>query len=91
MQTTLTGTDAEQRGQAIYDETLKSVLEPTRNGEVVAIHLSSGDYLVARNGTAARRLLRKQHPDGIIYSLWIGPVSASEINFAHHLRSNQKP
>lgn len=35
------------KGRAIYDETLKSLLEPEYNGSkgsVVAIHLDTGEY-----------------------------------------------
>ena len=62
------------RGRALYDNTLKAVLEPRYNGQEVAIHLDSGDYEVAKNTPHARRALRARHPDGLIMTTNIGPA-----------------
>lgn len=75
-----------ERGQAIYNETLQPILEPEHNGQAVAIHVDSGDYAIARNGTRARHLLRERHPEGLTYSQYIGPLSDAEINLANHLQ-----
>jgi hypothetical protein len=60
-------------GYAIYNEKLKSILEPTHNGQVVAIHLDSGDYEVARNSPLAWKALQKRHAEGLMAILHIGP------------------
>jgi hypothetical protein len=62
------------RGMAIYNEQLKPKLEPEFNGQVVAVHLDTGAYTIARNSPLARRRLREQYPDGVIMTLDIGPV-----------------
>jgi len=62
------------RGRAIYDQTLKAVLEPQYNGQEVAIHLDSGDYEVAKNSPHARRALRARRPEGLIMTTNIGPA-----------------
>jgi hypothetical protein len=62
------------RGMAIYNERLKAKLEPEFNGKVVAVHLDTGAYTVARNSSFARRALREKYPDGVIMTLDIGPV-----------------
>jgi hypothetical protein len=37
-----------QRGVDIYEEHLKTLLEPDANGQFVAIHVESGDHAVER-------------------------------------------
>lgn len=61
------------KGQAIYDRSLKAILEPQYNGYEVAIHLDSGDYEVAKNSPHARRALRVRRPEGLIMTTNIGP------------------
>ncbi len=38
-----------RRGLEHYERTLRPILEPDLNGQVVAIHVASGDYEVARS------------------------------------------
>lgn len=62
------------QGRAIYDEKLKTILEPHYNGQIVAIHPDSGDYEVARNSPHARKALRTRRPEGSIITTNIGPA-----------------
>jgi len=56
----------------IYDSRLKSILEPSHIGQVVAIDTPSGDYEVAANSPAARKALRQRHPAGTFVVIDIG-------------------
>ena len=60
----------------IYDTQLKSILEPSHIGQVVAIDTPSGDYEVAANSPTARRALRQRHPDGkfVVIDIGVLPV-----------------
>lgn len=62
------------KGNAIYDQTLKALLEPRYNGQIVAIHLDSGDYEVAGNSPTATRALRARHGSGLMMITDIGPA-----------------
>lgn len=63
-----------QRGLAIYDKKLKSLLEPQDNNRFVAIHVDTADYATARfPGAAVRILLDRHAPDGHIVVRRIGP------------------
>ncbi len=62
------------KGRAIYDQTLKAILEPQYNGQVVAIHLDTEDYEVARNSPTATRALRARHSSGLMMITDIGPA-----------------
>ncbi len=77
--------DGEARAQSLYDNRLRTILEPERDGEAVAIHPESGDYEVAPNWALARRALRARQPNGFIYSQFIGPVSLAEWTLAQHV------
>src|SRR3954453_12812207 len=76
--------DVQERGLAIYEARLKALLEPEHNGEVVAIHVDSGDHAVARFSGEALRQIRKLHPDGTSSSTPSGswPIPASRTGFA---------
>lgn len=62
------------KAHGIYDDTLKAILEPQFNGQIVAIHPDSGDYEVAENSPRARRNLRARRPQGFILTTNIGPA-----------------
>lgn len=62
-----------QRGLAIYDETLKPILEPAYNKQYVAIHVASGEHAVAKSSGDAMRSMRKRQPQGPLVIMQIGP------------------
>ncbi len=47
--------DLLERGVKLYEERLKSELEPERNGEMLAVEVESGDYFLGRTATEAYR------------------------------------
>jgi hypothetical protein len=62
------------KGRAIYNDKLKSILEPGHNSEYVVIHVDSGDYTVSRRIAEATRAMIKRHGvDGRLLSMRIGP------------------
>jgi|GEM_PF-3416964 hypothetical protein len=70
-------TEVAQREDAIY-ERLKPQLEPEHSGKAIAIHVDTGDYRIHQNWAVARHEVRALHPDGMIYSLFIGPPTERE-------------
>lgn len=62
-----------QRGLAIYDTRLKAQLEPERNGQFVAIHVDTGDHVVASRSGDAMRAMRAIHDQGPLVLMRIGP------------------
>jgi len=59
-----------------YDAELRSVLEPRFNGQYVAIHPSTREYVVERGPGKALRALRARRPEGQIVIHHIGPASS---------------
>lgn len=64
--------DVARRGRALYDEKLKAVLEPEHNGRAVAIHVDSGEYVLADSLPRARQEMHERQPEGMIFSRTIG-------------------
>lgn len=65
--TTMTDEEHEaftNRGLAIYEEKLKSILEPAFDNMYVAIHVDTGDHQVASSYGDAMRAMRKRHLEG---------------------------
>lgn len=70
-----------EAGRAIYDDKLKATLEPEHNGKVVAIHLDSEDYELARNSPTASKALRARRPTGLIYVTDVGPARMDSLTY----------
>jgi len=51
-------------------------LEPQHNGEFVAIHPDSEDYVVAPTSGDAMRAMYRRHPEGQVLLHLIGPAPA---------------
>lgn len=64
--------DTAQRGSRIYEESLKTLLEPEHNGKAVAIHVDTGEYIVADSLPLAREKMHQDQPDGMLFSRTIG-------------------
>ena len=71
---------AAQRGEALYANQLRALLEPDCNGQIVAIHLATQEYFLGRTLLEAADRLRQKHPDaqrGETYARAIGPRAAA--------------
>ena len=68
------------KGRALYQERLKSLLEPAHNGDEVAIHLDSGDYEVGPRRARPHFTLRRRHPEGGYIMLTpVGPPEPDDL------------
>ena len=67
--------EAAQSGEQIYEQRLRSLLEPSHNGRVVAIHIPSKPHFVGDSVLEASDLLRATYPRaarGEVYARGIG-------------------
>ena len=77
-----------EQGRTIYKEQLKAILEPGHNGEVVAIHVDSGDYVIGNNHRDAAHTLAERHEaDGRIVTLTIGLPTDADLRLATRFAS----
>lgn len=65
------------QGKTIYDERLKTILEPEHNGEIVAIDVETGEYAVGKTSLEVSRRLRERHPQALFLFMDIGPAKDS--------------
>jgi len=68
--------ETDHRALDFYDAELRPLLEPQRNGQYVAIHPATCDYVVDRRPGKAFRALRAQQPQGPIVLRHIGTADA---------------
>jgi len=76
------------KGLAIYERELKSVLEPSLNGQFVSIHIASGEYAAAARARAAIQAIQRRMADGPLVTTRIG--SEPECGLVTHQRPRTK-
>lgn len=64
------------RGEAIYRERVRSLVEPAKKGSFVVIDVESGDYEVGTGDAVATRRLLDRRPDAVTYSIRVGHRAA---------------
>ena len=68
--------DLVQRGQRLYDERLRELLEPSQAGRYVAIEPVSGKYFLGDTGTEALLEARHAFPETMFYLARVGYPAA---------------
>jgi len=71
--------DLASRASAIYEQKLRSRLEPDHLDDFVAIEPESGDYFLASTLSEAIQGARAAYPDRLSFALRIGHKSTVEI------------
>ena len=68
--------ELEIRGEAIYRERIRHLVEPREKGKFVVIDVYSGDYEIdERDADASVRLLSR-HPDAVTWAVRVGYPTA---------------
>ena len=67
-----TAEETAQRGDAIYEQQIRSLVEEGNRGKVVAIDVESGAYAVAENALSASHRLLDQIPNAEIWCIRVG-------------------
>ena len=66
------GASLESRGQAIYEQRIRSRVEGTEHGKVVVIDVESGDYETDPDDAAATARLNARRPRALTYAVRVG-------------------
>ena len=69
------------RGEKIYAEKIKVLLEPQENGKFIVIDIESGDYEIDEEMLMASFRLRERRPDSVRYGGRVGYDSAYHIGW----------
>lgn len=64
------------RGEAIYREKIRPLVEPAETGKFVVIDVESGDYELDTEVLTASARLRERRPDAVSYSVRVGHSAA---------------
>ncbi len=67
------------RGQSTYRERLASVLEPSHDGEFVAVEPDSGQYFLGSTASAALVAARAAMPNNLFYLTRVGRETAHTV------------
>ena len=68
--------DVAKRGEAIYQERIKPLVDPLHYGKFLAIDVETGDYEIGKRMILASRKLRERKPEAITYGVRVGFLSA---------------
>lgn len=68
----LTPDQVAAKGEEIYQEKLKTMLEPSNNGKFVAIEVVSGEHFVGSTILEAVALARKKYPNRLLHTIKVG-------------------
>ncbi len=77
-----------ERGEAIYQEHIKPVVDPLHYGKFVIIDVQTGDYEIDKRDAVATRRLRERRPGAITYGVRVGFLSAYRMG-GRNLESRQ--
>ena len=67
------------RGEAIYREKIRHLVEPQEHGKFVVIDIETGDYELDTNDATATRRLQQRRSEAVIYGLRVGYRAAYSI------------
>ncbi|HUG18653.1 MAG TPA: hypothetical protein VMM56_06715 [Planctomycetaceae bacterium] len=65
-----------QRGQAIYDQQIRSKVESEHRGEFLVLDILTGEYEIDPEDIIATKRLLARCPDAVIFGLRIGHRAA---------------
>ena len=80
---------AAQTGERLYEARLKSILEPSHNGRLVAIHLPTKKYFIGESLIEASNRLREKHSEAGPGEIYIRGIGTRAVINAHTPRSQE--
>ena len=67
------------RGEAIYREQIRNLVETTEKGKFVVIDIETGDYEIGTKDVTATLKLLERRPDAVTYAVRVGYRAAYHI------------
>ncbi|HVT79672.1 MAG TPA: hypothetical protein VHM90_03365 [Phycisphaerae bacterium] len=64
--------DVAVRGERIYQEKLRSLLEPAHKGKIAVINIETGEYELDSEHIVAIKRARARWPEGVFFSVRVG-------------------
>lgn len=69
---TLTDDEIIERGKAVYESRIKSLVEPEHIGKYIAINVETGDYEIDHDDLVVEDRLLKRYPNGNLFLTRVG-------------------
>ena len=73
------GNEVASKGQAIYNEKIRPLVDPAEKGKLVVIDVDTGDYEIDSNHAAAVGRLEARHPGVITFTVRVGYSAAFKL------------
>ena len=68
----LTPKQVAEKGEQLYQEKLKPILEPKENGRFVTIEVNSGEFFLGDSLLEALQRARQKYPDRLFHTIKVG-------------------
>ena len=65
-----------QRGQALYDQQIRTQVEAHHKGKFLVLNIETGEYEIDVNELAALKRAKAKNPDAALYILRVGSSTA---------------
>ena len=82
-QTRLTGGEIVRRGQALYDQRIRTQVEAGNQGKFLVINVETGEYEMDADDVAAAKRAKTRFPDAPLFSVRIGYPGAYSLGAAN--------
>ncbi|KKQ17979.1 MAG: hypothetical protein US31_C0012G0020 [Berkelbacteria bacterium GW2011_GWA1_36_9] len=71
-----------ERGERIYQEQLRDILEKSHKGKFVAIEVEGGKYFLGDSPEAVLNIAKKEFPDKIFHLIRIGYAGVYNVSWS---------
>lgn len=71
-----------RRGEEIYQERIRPLVEPEHHGKFLVVDVETGDYALGPDELTAADRLQERRPDAVIYLLRVGHPTAVRLGGA---------
>jgi hypothetical protein len=78
----ITAQEVARRGRQLYEERIRSRVEPAHDGRFLVVDVDSGEYALADDELEAFPRTREKTPEGVLFLIRVGHRAAHRIGAA---------
>ncbi len=75
----ITAQEVALRGRQLYEERIRSQVEPEHDGRFLVVDVDSGEYALADDELEAFARVREKTPEGVLFLIRVGHRAAHRI------------
>jgi hypothetical protein len=80
-----------KRGQEIYDQQIRAMVEPEHNGKLLVINVETGEYEMDADAVAAAKRAKARFPDAPLFTVRVGHATAYRLGSRSAVHSSECP